>query len=429
MVRRRRPKELEVQSNDLMSIDSGNDDDIELLNLSKVNVDLDNTQVIEGSDRSSKPNSSSSSGTVLVNWVDGCVEDTLLHLSPDSDKCFVSPPPELDFRRPDSDDRGETHWQANNDLTIPVKSNQRNVPRFTQNDRSDILTFIIEENERLKAKSELLNGWFKKITTKAKQSVLKQTSRWSSGDVDQEEEPDDDDEDDQWEQVQCLNPSNSNQKSQELSLLISPSESPLFPVRKQSHWFVQILRRLSGSKRRRDDLDQFVTSNILKQKSRFDSDCDPDPDDARSYNDDMFMQLTELHSRSSDDELSYASRSAAASDLLLPQSKCLLNFSSDSHPNGLSFKHKKKTNRCEQSESRLAILLQVFFPFFIAGFGTVGAGLVLDYVQVNKRLIKNKVFVYSQWIGLFFLLSNLYSIGMYFKGSLKCSFWCRLCWV
>ncbi|KAJ8301508.1 hypothetical protein KUTeg_020495 [Tegillarca granosa] len=35
----------------------------------------------------------------------------------------------------------------------------------------------------------------------------------------------------------------------------------------------------------------------------------------------------------------------------------------------------------EKSESSFAIALQVFFPYIIAGFGTVGAGMVLDVVQ------------------------------------------------
>ena len=34
-----------------------------------------------------------------------------------------------------------------------------------------------------------------------------------------------------------------------------------------------------------------------------------------------------------------------------------------------------------ETETSLSIFLQVFFPFLIGGFGTVGAGLVLDYVQ------------------------------------------------
>lgn len=36
----------------------------------------------------------------------------------------------------------------------------------------------------------------------------------------------------------------------------------------------------------------------------------------------------------------------------------------------------------ERNESYLAIAIQVFIPFLIAGFGMVGAGLVLDVVQV-----------------------------------------------
>lgn len=36
-----------------------------------------------------------------------------------------------------------------------------------------------------------------------------------------------------------------------------------------------------------------------------------------------------------------------------------------------------------QSETYLSIAIQVFIPFLIAGFGMVGAGLVLDVVQVS----------------------------------------------
>jgi hypothetical protein len=35
------------------------------------------------------------------------------------------------------------------------------------------------------------------------------------------------------------------------------------------------------------------------------------------------------------------------------------------------------------SETYLSITVQVFIPFLIAGFGMVGAGLVLDVVQVS----------------------------------------------
>lgn len=37
-----------------------------------------------------------------------------------------------------------------------------------------------------------------------------------------------------------------------------------------------------------------------------------------------------------------------------------------------------------QSETYLSIAIQVFIPFLIAGFGMVGAGLVLDVVQVSS---------------------------------------------
>lgn len=38
----------------------------------------------------------------------------------------------------------------------------------------------------------------------------------------------------------------------------------------------------------------------------------------------------------------------------------------------------------EDSENSFMIALQVFFPFFAAGIGTVAAGLLLDTVQVNN---------------------------------------------
>lgn len=43
----------------------------------------------------------------------------------------------------------------------------------------------------------------------------------------------------------------------------------------------------------------------------------------------------------------------------------------------------------EPLESYLAITIQVFIPFLIAGLGMVGAGLVLDLVQVISKLISS----------------------------------------
>ena len=37
----------------------------------------------------------------------------------------------------------------------------------------------------------------------------------------------------------------------------------------------------------------------------------------------------------------------------------------------------------EQDEASWQIGLQIFFPYIIAGFGMVGAGMVLDHVQVS----------------------------------------------
>lgn len=41
----------------------------------------------------------------------------------------------------------------------------------------------------------------------------------------------------------------------------------------------------------------------------------------------------------------------------------------------------------EPYESYLAITIQVFIPFLVAGLGMVGAGLVLDVVQVRTQII------------------------------------------
>ena len=48
-------------------------------------------------------------------------------------------------------------------------------------------------------------------------------------------------------------------------------------------------------------------------------------------------------------------------------------------------------DKSNQSEHILSLSFQVFIPFLIAGFGTVGAGLVLDVVQVSLFVIDNKL--------------------------------------
>jgi hypothetical protein len=385
MVRRRHKKESDREPIDLLSLDSDNED-APLFNLKsddesnqKVNV-APFSQVNRSSHASSKVESSSS-GTVLVTW-DGCAEDTLLHLSSDSEK---SPSP-----LHDSD--GTTAAAPGSSAAITSIHQEPYVPRFTRSDRTDILTFIIEENEKLKQKSQLLNGWFKKITSRAKKSVLRQTSPFAfttGADSDHEEEEDEDEEDD-WEQVQNLN-STAHQKRQELSLLITNQSSSSSPSPNKESVFSRLFSGFSRSSNRssyrhKSNVNRHVDRQLLSSNCLADSDPDEADDDQ------MFMQLTELPGRTSDDDLSYTS-GTAPSDLMLPHSKCLTNFSYDSDPNGFSFKT-KKSGRLEQNESRLAILLQVFFPFFIAGFGTVGAGLVLDYVQVRIIILSICFFFY-----------------------------------
>jgi hypothetical protein len=76
-------------------------------------------------------------------------------------------------------------------------------------------------------------------------------------------------------------------------------------------------------------------------------------------------------------------------------------------------------------ESLLSLYFQVFVPFLIAGFGTVGAGLVLDYVQVLHHLIPISVSHISTHlcISLTVILTKhniLYSIGKYSDTCPKC---------
>ena len=62
-----------------------------------------------------------------------------------------------------------------------------------------------------------------------------------------------------------------------------------------------------------------------------------------------------------------------------------------------------------QPESMIFIMVQVFIPFLIAGFGTVGAGLVLDLVQVSLK----KSVSFSQFNAFleFYVLLTLLSLS------------------
>ena len=46
----------------------------------------------------------------------------------------------------------------------------------------------------------------------------------------------------------------------------------------------------------------------------------------------------------------------------------------------------RKPGRAAAEESWFSIAIQVFFPYLVAGFGMVGAGIVLDIVQVRPAL-------------------------------------------
>lgn len=60
-----------------------------------------------------------------------------------------------------------------------------------------------------------------------------------------------------------------------------------------------------------------------------------------------------------------------------------------------------ETDNIQTTETYFSIAIQVFIPFLIAGFGMVGAGLVLDLVQVIKF-----IYLLTHEMSLFFLSSN-----------------------
>ena len=61
-------------------------------------------------------------------------------------------------------------------------------------------------------------------------------------------------------------------------------------------------------------------------------------------------------------------------------------------------------------ENSLNIALQVFFPFLIAGLGTVAAGLLLDVVQVICWIEKFSCILIKNFTVKFSIISNLYHI-------------------
>lgn len=75
-----------------------------------------------------------------------------------------------------------------------------------------------------------------------------------------------------------------------------------------------------------------------------------------------------------------------------------------------------------QSENILSLSFQVFIPFLIAGFGTVGAGLVLDVVQVNLFIMNMFIIIIDKK-----LIEFSFSIGMCFEMYQKYLYWSLHC--
>lgn len=62
----------------------------------------------------------------------------------------------------------------------------------------------------------------------------------------------------------------------------------------------------------------------------------------------------------------------------------LLNTSSELDRRGPADVDTSEDTGDIREETWFEIALQVFFPYIVAGFGTVGAGMVLDVIQVRK---------------------------------------------
>lgn len=93
------------------------------------------------------------------------------------------------------------------------------------------------------------------------------------------------------------------------------------------------------------------------------------------------------------DTSDYNKNDTSVNDCLLPKtySKELRSVSWEYENDQISSENeshgsplKEQVVIAEPKETMLTIALQVFVPFLIAGFGTVGAGLVLDVVQVSE---------------------------------------------
>lgn len=94
----------------------------------------------------------------------------------------------------------------------------------------------------------------------------------------------------------------------------------------------------------------------------------------------------------------------------------------------------QQTDNQEEEEGFWLITFQVFFPFLIAGLGMVGAGLVLDIVQVSEANVCSSQDTYKIQTFLlplqpkFMIFVIYHSIGMFFELLVSSSFWFRLCW-
>lgn len=79
------------------------------------------------------------------------------------------------------------------------------------------------------------------------------------------------------------------------------------------------------------------------------------------------------------------------SKVTLPQNGFSKSGGSGKHPNWTASLRRYsvrsfKDGPHEEEETLLAICVQVFIPFLIAGVGTCGAGIVLDYAEVSMSI-------------------------------------------
>ena len=418
MVRRRRQKEQNAPDQDVLL--STSDTEVELIQLNKqhtkhsnkvTNIPISPFSAITSTSTGSTTKSAEydresicQSFTIVASDPESrnvCVEGDLLNLS--SESCLnhwttATSAEDSSSNKSESDsvkgDQRLVNRESEGDSRLKDTVTHKG-PRFTHSERTDIINFIVNENEKIKQKRKMLNGWFRK----AKRSFLGQVPNEQLGQSADEEE------EDQLE-IEHFNCNSDSRPHDELKLLVGSGDAScddfsqtrgnfgsaatflsnwfggLFDFGRQSNQSFLMFDHEEGEKS-----DVFNKPNKLQSKRSNQTRTLIDCDYAQER---LFLQRDDFDSESDDDNLLLVGlnkstrsgrRGGAGADPFLKSNAFLSsNFDDDSN----DF-HVKIQPRDQHGESRLSLLAQVIIPFFIAGFGTVGAGLVLDNVQVRVQ--------------------------------------------